>query len=459
MGIGHAQQPTPAKQYTYFDGLPSDRIEAIGQDSLGLIYLKTDKRYSVFNGKQFDDLNEDQISTIRWDDQLDSLPNHIQVKVDGLALTTSYIDKQNSWWLGTSDQGLWYFPGGNSPPRELFIQYIGLNNDRREFPEADLVIPYHYETLTIGYVYPDYTTMGRLQYRYQIEGVHEDWVVTRDQKVQFTALPHGETYRFSVAVQLADGNWSSPKVLTMKFEQAFYRSAWFLTLIGLLILICIWALTRSYFKRKAHVAQLNTQLQQLEGQALQSQMNPHFVFNSLNSIQSFVSSGDELKAEVYLAKFSDLLRKTLESSSSERISLAEEINMLNRYLELESMRFGDRLKYNITTEQGLETDLIKVPAMLIQPFVENAIVHGIGPRPEGGEVKVHFEMKDDSLLRCSVIDNGVGRAAKNNGIHQSMGTDIVKRRLELLGNSHGTPIRYNDLKDPTGTEVFIEIPV
>ena len=133
--------------------------------------------------------------------------------------------------------------------------------------------------------------------------------------------------------------------------------------------------------------------------------------------------------------------------------------MLNRYLELESMRFGDRLKYNITTEQGLETDLIKVPAMLIQPFVENAIVHGIGPRPEGGEVKVHFEMKDDSLLRCSVIDNGVGRAAKNNGIHQSMGTDIVKRRLELLGNSHGTPIRYNDLKDPTGTEVFIEIPV
>ncbi|WP_146090710.1 sensor histidine kinase [Aureitalea marina] len=449
------------KQYTYYDGLPSDNVLEIGQDSLGLIYIKSDKGTSLFNGGEFSDLTEEP--ALNFISKTDSLAVSLYNVLADRTVNVTFMDLQGSWWVGTEGSGLWYFPTGNSGKQNVFIQYIGLNNDREEFPGSQLTIPHQYETLTIGYASPDYTALGRQQFRYKIEGVHQDWVLTRDNKVQFTALPHGETYTFSVAVQDAGGNWSEPATLAMKFEQAFYQSRMFFGLIGVLVIALIWASTRWFFKRQANWAKMNTQLMELEGQALQSQMNPHFVFNSLNSIQSFVSSGDELKAEVYLAKFSDLLRKTLESSKKTRIPLSDEINMLERYLELESMRFGDRLNYSLEVDEKLETDLIQVPAMLIQPFVENAIVHGIGPKPSGGEVKVSFDKVDDKTLLCRVKDNGVGRNKTQNTLHQSMGTDIVRRRLELMGPNENGQVEYIDLVDEKeqskGTEVIIRIPL
>ena len=459
--IGLAQQADPYKQYTYYDGLPSDNVLEIGQDSLGLIYLRTDKGNSVFNGGEFSDL--ESLPNLSFVSSRDSLPPALTEVLADRSVNVAFRDLQGSWWVGSKSAGLWYFPANSDAGRDVFIQYVGLNNDREEFPGSQLVVPHQYETLTIGYASPDYTALGRLQFRYKIEGVHQGWVLTRDNKVQFTALPHGENYSFSVAVQNTDGSWSEPALLTMEFQQAFYQSRLFFGLMGILILSLIWASTRWFFKRRANWAKMNTQLMELEGQALQSQMNPHFVFNSLNSIQSFVSSGDELKAEVYLAKFSDLLRKTLESSKSSRISLSQEISMLERYLELESMRFENRLNCKLEGDEKVEADLIQVPAMLIQPFVENAIVHGIGPKPEGGEVIVSFDMADAKTLRCRVKDNGVGRNKSQNSLHRSMGTDIVRRRLELIDPNNKGQVEYIDHVDqqqqPKGTEVIIRIPV
>ena len=202
---------------------------------------------------------------------------------------------------------------------------------------------------------------------------------------------------------------------------------------------------------------------QLESKALQSQMNQHFVFNSLNSIQSFITNGNILSSGIYLAKFSKLLRKILNNSSEAACSLSKEIEYLELYLELEKLRFGKKLNYTIAVEKTLEKDLIKIPPMLIQPFIENAIIHGITPRKEGGTIHISILPQSLKTLKCIVKDNGVGRQKNKNKLHPSLGTDIVLKRLDLLSNNKIQHIDYVDLKDhnghPDGTKVTFLIPI
>lgn len=214
---------------------------------------------------------------------------------------------------------------------------------------------------------------------------------------------------------------------------------WVVGLLGstVFILLMVWffnkrvalVLTREREKNEM----LNRSYEQ-DNKVLKAQMNPHFIFNSLNSIQQFIITKDNDKAELYLSKFAKLMRKLLESNVKESISLAEEIELIEKYLEIESLRFGNVFEYEISVEEGLIPAEIHIPHFLMQPVVENAIWHGLLPKTGPKQILLTFKKADSETLLCSVDDNGVGRKSidKNSGGKQSFALQFIHQRLELM---------------------------
>ena len=227
-------------------------------------------------------------------------------------------------------------------------------------------------------------------------------------------------------------------------------------------------------KRRKETEMLRLQANELQLKALRAQMNPHFLFNAMNAIQSLVNSDDRVTATKYLAKFAQLMRTTLENSEQEVVTLENEIEFLQDYLLInQKLRFDERFQFSITVCDDIENDIIGIPTMIIQPYVENAIEHGIKPK-RFGFVKIHFELFDENTILCTVEDNGVGRARVREiqeeigyfKKHTSHGTRITEKRLELLNQEEPNRffVRTIDLINPEtqeaiGTRVEIKFPI
>jgi tetratricopeptide (TPR) repeat protein len=226
----------------------------------------------------------------------------------------------------------------------------------------------------------------------------------------------------------------------------------------------------SKLKDKRRISEMNRKISEVTQANLRQQMNPHFIFNTLNSIQYYMYQHDKLATNNYLTKFSSLMRKVLDNSQHTSVPINDELSALNLYLELESIRFKDKFEYKITLDDEIDPLMHKVPTMLIQPYVENSISHGLIPKEGKGFVNIDLKLKDDYIL-CIIEDNGIGREAakernlKREGNHNSLGTQITKSRLDLVNELYGTSLQtiYTDLKDengePAGTRVEIHIPL
>jgi two-component sensor histidine kinase len=232
---------------------------------------------------------------------------------------------------------------------------------------------------------------------------------------------------------------------------------------------------QSQLLEKQHIRQLELdfeqQLAEVQMSALRAQMNPHFIFNCLNSIQLYTSNNNAAKASDYLNRFSQLIRLVLENSRSERVPLGNELEALRLYLEMEAMRFKDKLRFTIDIPADLDLELVEIPPLLLQPYVENAIWHGLMHKPEGGMVEVKVEAPEEDCLRITITDDGVGRAAaaqlksKSATKHKSFGMKLTGERISLINRLYDTTTRVqvHDLTDaegnPAGTEVVLEIPI
>ena len=222
--------------------------------------------------------------------------------------------------------------------------------------------------------------------------------------------------------------------------------------------------------QKAELANINQQLAEVQLAALRSQMNPHFIFNALNSIKKFVIANEPANAEKYLGKFSKLIRSILDNSQSGMVTIEKELQLLKLYLDLEQLRFGTKLAYTIEVDKKINTGDTQIPSMIVQPFVENAMLHGIMHREDNGMVAIRFLLHAD-WLEISIEDNGVGRAksmkykSENMEPHHSIGIEVATKRLQALKKNTSTPagIEIVDLMDDTGegcgTKVIIAIPV
>jgi sensor histidine kinase YesM len=210
---------------------------------------------------------------------------------------------------------------------------------------------------------------------------------------------------------------------------------------------------------------------EIEMRALRAQMNPHFIFNSLNSINKYILKSDNTNASKYLTRFAKLIRLILDNSNSKEVALSDELDALKLYIEMESLRFANKFLYEITVAENVPADTLQVPPLIIQPYVENAIWHGLLHKESGGRLSVSIKETDDHMLQCTIEDNGIGRErakelkSKSATTNKSLGMKLTEERISMLNQntSLNASIQIIDLEsntgEATGTKVILTIPV
>jgi len=336
--------------------------------------------------------------------------------------------------------------------------------------QNNIILPYNQNLIEISFVGLSYRTAGNIIYKYRLSGINDQWTFTKNTLVSYPFLPDGE-YKFEVYAMNKDGVYSiAPATITFIINPPFWKTWWFIGVCILLfagmVRVFIYFRIKAVKKRNALRLKLNKYMQQ----ALSQQMNPHFIFNSLNSIQYYILQNDRLASNKYLSKFASLMRIILDNSQHQLIPLKDELNALNLYIELEAMRFKEKFQFSITVDEKLDTSINKIPPLLIQPYVENAIWHGLMHKEDNGILEVGLRLKDNVII-CTITDNGIGREKaaeiKNKKIqtYKSRGTKITGDRLNLINtlNNMKMQINYFDLKDnsgnASGTKVEITIPL
>lgn len=332
---------------------------------------------------------------------------------------------------------------------------------------------------SVSFAALDYSNPSKNQYAYILQNYDKDWTRTdaSRRKADYTDVKPG-TYLFRVKASNSDGVWNEQGIaFTIIIKPPFYQT-WFFRIILIAIIIFItWLFIRGRVNKvrrqnevDSKMFQIEKQMFDLEQKALRLQMNPHFIFNSLNSIQSFVITNDTENAINYLAKFSQLMRLILTTSRESYISISQEVSLLKYYLDLENMRFNQRFDVEIRVDSSIDTEFTGIPPMIIQPYVENAIIHGLMNKKDGRcNLLIHMWQKEDYIL-CVVEDNGIGREnamkiKEKSGLRQkSQGIIITRERLEILNSQlkNKISVEITDIKDAegnaAGTRVRLVIP-
>lgn len=358
-------------------------------------------------------------------------------------------------------------------PKEIYIKSVTIN-ERDTLVLNNYNLPYFKNRIRFNFHVNGYFPNEELQSQYCLKGLNDKWITIEKntQFVNFNSLPSG-SYTFEIRCKtLSNEGFVSTKI-AFKINRPFWFSWWFITLIALsaFSIIILFYRNKLAIKEKEKElalknAKFENELAVLKLENLKSQMNPHFIFNALNSIQEYIILNQKNLASSYLAKFADLIRAYLEHSNKGYITIREEIECLDIYLQLEKLRFEDKFEYILN---GIENnDHLKIPTMLIQPYVENAIKHGLLHKKDNRKLTINFELiSNQSMLKCIVLDNGIGRVKANeiqNKKHNSFATEATAHRLELLnfGKEKKIGVEVEDLYDSTnamGTKVTLLIPI
>lgn len=250
-------------------------------------------------------------------------------------------------------------------------------------------------------------------------------------------------------------------------KTSLFVSAGVIALLIFLFIVVIYSAVKYYIKstlarEKKHLELVNKRLE-TELRVNRALMNPHFVFNSLNTLQSLILTNENRRAYHYLVKFSKLIRKTMEGNISDTISLEMELDILNRYMELENMRFEENISYSICVNPSIVPSSVRIPIMMIQPFVENAIWHGLLKKTGEKKIRIIFESLPGPYLLCSIEDNGIGRKPKPSIQHEkkSLATAFVMQRINLMNRIHNLKctMTIEDKPEQQGTIVKLILPI
>lgn len=435
-------------------GLTTNIIENITVDTLQQIWVGT------LNG----------LAKVIWDKQKDTCRVQSFSMAHGLPSNEiNDLCAQGNWMYVATSKGIIKLPlidTSSTIVPNLFLENISVNGKPRELSELASLKPSE-RNLQLTYLCINYKFDGQIQYRYRLSS-EKDWSYTYDRSVNYAALAPGR-YLFEVQAKNEDGNWSDPLSLSFAISSPLWKRGWFILLLAASLISLIYYWYRQHLTRLKKEASIEKEINELQRSALQAQMNPHFIFNCLNSIQNFIASGDKDSAMQYLASFAKLVRTTLKASLETTISLQEEVEVLENYLELEKLRFGSRFNYKIVVDNQLDPFDTTLPPLLVQPFVENAIIHGFSfeDRSRSGDIYLAYELIDD-LLQVTIRDNGIGIEAskqKKEGkekLRTSLGMQITQKRLSLQNQpQNGRYLKVKELVDPEGnacgTEVIIRI--
>lgn len=441
-------------------GLPSDFCGNLFFDKQGFLWIGTLSGLAKFDAK-----NGKNISVITMQNGL---------KESNSALPINFSDDGNVYinhYASLSVIDLNHYQQNLLKPKTT-ISAIKILDKEIPFSE-NLKLKYFQNFLTIVWFSDVYNNFNQNAFAYKLEGLDKDFIETKSNTISYSNLESG-TYIFWVKSANNDGIWGEPTKITFTISAPFWKSWWFYTILGTLIFGGIYFFNRYKINQIKERAKLKTKFAQdiaeLEMKALRAQMNPHFIFNSLNSIQNYILKNDSEKASQYLTKFSRLIRLILDHSNQNFITLSSEIQLLTLYIEMEDMRFEKHFESEISVDDNIDAEHILIPSMLIQPSVENAIWHGLLHKNERGFLKIYFKKIDENLLEVTIEDNGVGRKkaeelrSKTSLRKKSYGTEITKNRIETLNKTSELQTSfeiidlYNENENAAGTKVLIKIP-
>jgi ligand-binding sensor domain-containing protein len=334
-----------------------------------------------------------------------------------------------------------------------------------------VVLSHDQSVLTFEFSALNFIQPEKNQYAYRLQGFEEDWnVVGNKRSATYTNIEPGK-YTFQVKASNNDGVWNEDGVsLAIEITPPFWGTWWFQTVMTLLACATGLTILNIVRKRIREKIRINKLIAELELKALIAQMNPHFIFNCLTSIQELIVVHKQDEAMHYLNQFSRLLRTVLQSSDKNFIPLDEELTLLELYLELEAMRFDQEFHYNISVDDAIDPEEIIIPSFLLQPFVENALWHGLMHKKGDRNLTVSFRLESEDILLCSISDNGIGREhathlkKKSVKAYKSMGIRIIRERMTLMKKQNSVfDLRIVDEKDPqgnaAGTTVIVRLPL
>lgn len=414
-------------------GLLSNFIKALYSDSLNRLWIGTNRGITLLRREP--DGNSMGINSINYAHGL------VSDEVNGILVHSGYLYSATPKGLAKINISAFMTL---KPDYPVYIEALYVNGQKR-FPGDPLNLRHDQNFIDIHYKNIQASSNGNSLYKYRLRGLDTVWKYTRQIQAHFTTLPAG-TYTFEVAVFNPERvSAIEPARVIFYIAAPFWKQWWFALLCIVTVGGCIYIIYRRNVNQLLKREQVKNQYEKLligsELKLLRTQMNPHFIFNAVNSIQAFIFKKQELEANKYLTKFARLMRKVLEYSKYESIPLRQDIELLQLYVELEALRAGFSFDAEFNVSNDIDTDVVKIHPMIIQPFVENAILHGIlnltGRR---GKLQISFSKDALNRLVCVIDDNGVGlRKAKEIGKvrhrhkkEHSFGIEVAVNRLEAI---------------------------
>ena len=517
--------------FTEKEGLLNNEVRSVIEDSSGNIWISYFKGLSRFDGKSFTHFTEKEGFTDRWvvsiffdrynslwaatnkglygfpgyqgntplaptEDILPGIVNYGENDGFKSIYINGRLDNKNRLWLTqTYEPGLTivdmnrfsYKP--DSPLVYLdhiyingnFIDYndsvnkseLGLKSGRDErfkYLPKDLELKHDHSWLTFYFHANDQFADDLVKYSFKLDGLDKHWSIpSPEARAEYRYIPPGN-YTFKVRAMNKYQVWGQELEFRFIILPPVWQRWWFWTLVGLIALgIVAWSVQKrvnSIRKRENEKTESVRRMAELELQSLRAQLNPHFMFNSLNAIQELILKEEIEKSQSYLARFAKLLRMLLENADKPFIPLQREIDFLQLYLSLEKLRIPD-LQFSIDVDETVDTALTKIPNMILQPYIENAIWHGLSHKENDKQVQIRID-KINGVTRYEIEDNGVGRqkAAELKSLyrreHKSKGMELLSKRFKLLAKEYGSEVETSvtDITNgqASGTIVTIKVP-
>ncbi|HEX6846085.1 MAG TPA: histidine kinase [Chitinophagaceae bacterium] len=445
---------------TRLDGLPDNVIMSLFLYGNRTLWIATE------NGLASYDLDSKKISSFGASDGMPT---------DFNSCRTLYFDPVDSLLYADFVSAIVRFDPiklkKNQTPPEFFVESISFTGkDPFYHPDNNVIVSYKYNSAVINLAAINYEDASQQLFAYRLlKKGDESWQEIGTQRSIFlNDLPAGK-HNLQVKVYLRNQSWPDQvKELTIIVRPPFWKTIWFYISITLLIAAILYYLHRLRIGQLTQKANVDKQLAQTEMKALHAQMNPHFIFNCLNSIREMILNNENKQASLYLSKFARLIRITLNQSSQQFVSLNDTIDYLERYIEMEKIR-SNHFSYTTRVDEHLQKDEILVPPMLIQPFIENAIWHG-APHKNSMHINVHF-FKNETELICTIDDNGVGineSLLRRESIagENPVGIANIRQRIELLNEKYNlqSTLKIEDKSslspgNGTGTLVTLYLPL
>ena len=363
--------------------------------------------------------------------------------------------------------------------RNLLVNNEPLESDSGAFFTSRYSLGPRENFLGIDFSATDFNKPEGVSFLYKMEGVDEDWKNPGERRYISYSEMKGGDYTFRLKAANSSGVWSPTEAgFQVHIDTFWYQTLWakvlfILAALGLILGIYFYRL-RQAIKKEQEKNRYERNLAEIKMQALTAQMNPHFIFNSLNSIDFYIIKNNTKKASKYLNSFSRLMRLILSNSRSNYVRLADDLEALKLYLEIEALRFNHRFTYEVTLADNIDIDFLQIPPMLIQPYVENSIWHGLLHKKENGKIRIHYSYEEEEeVLTCTVSDNGIGRKKsmelktqkESDKGRKSFGMNITKDKIEAMKFLHGIDAKveiedlYDQEKNSMGTKVELMIPV